>query len=113
VASDYGYGKIEDLHAALGYGKYSPRQILQKLVPDQLPPEPQETTTPTPERLAGPASDKAMKIWSSRSKALTICWSIAPSVATRFAEKASSVMSPAARRRGPFRELHECPELDV
>jgi GTP pyrophosphokinase len=39
VAGDYGYGKIEDLHAALGYGKYSPRQVLQKLAPDQVPAE--------------------------------------------------------------------------
>ncbi len=31
VAGDYGYGKIEDLHAALGYGKFSARQVLQKL----------------------------------------------------------------------------------
>ena len=38
VASEYGYGKIEDLHAALGYGKYSARQVLQKLVPDQVEP---------------------------------------------------------------------------
>ncbi len=37
VASDYGYSKMEDLHAALGYGKYSARQVLQKLAPDQIP----------------------------------------------------------------------------
>jgi GTP diphosphokinase / guanosine-3',5'-bis(diphosphate) 3'-diphosphatase len=47
VASDYGYGKMEDLHAALGYGKFSPRQILQKLAPDQVPAEPPpEPATP-------------------------------------------------------------------
>ena len=39
VASDYGVSKIEDLHAALGYGKYSARQVLQKLAPDQVTPE--------------------------------------------------------------------------
>jgi GTP pyrophosphokinase len=33
VASDYGCSKMEDLHAALGYGKYSARQVLQKLAP--------------------------------------------------------------------------------
>jgi guanosine-3',5'-bis(diphosphate) 3'-pyrophosphohydrolase len=51
VASEYGYGKIEDLHAALGYGKFSPRQVLQKLAPDKVqweqseqPPKP--ITTP-------------------------------------------------------------------
>jgi GTP pyrophosphokinase len=44
VAGEYGYSKIEDLYAALGYGKFSARQVLQKLAPDLveplLPPEP-------------------------------------------------------------------------
>src|SRR6185437_7370072 len=30
VAADYGVSKMEDLYAALGYGKYSPRQVLEK-----------------------------------------------------------------------------------
>ena len=30
VASEYGCGKIEDLHADLGYGKWSARQVLAK-----------------------------------------------------------------------------------
>ncbi|HMD47501.1 MAG TPA: bifunctional (p)ppGpp synthetase/guanosine-3',5'-bis(diphosphate) 3'-pyrophosphohydrolase [Bryobacteraceae bacterium] len=33
VAGEYGCGKTEDLHAALGYGKFSARQVLQNLVP--------------------------------------------------------------------------------
>ncbi len=41
VAGEYGYSKIEDLSAALGYGKYSARQVLQKLAPDQIPAEPE------------------------------------------------------------------------
>jgi guanosine-3',5'-bis(diphosphate) 3'-pyrophosphohydrolase len=36
VAGEYGCGKTEDLHAALGYGKFSARQVLQKLAPDTL-----------------------------------------------------------------------------
>src|SRR5262249_13002457 len=36
VASEYGYGKIEDLYAALGYGKYSARQVLATLAPGQV-----------------------------------------------------------------------------
>jgi GTP pyrophosphokinase len=36
VAAEYGYSKIEDLHAALGYGKYSARQVLQKAAPAQF-----------------------------------------------------------------------------
>lgn len=34
VSAEYGFAKIEDLYAALGYGKFSPRKILQKLAPD-------------------------------------------------------------------------------
>ncbi len=44
VASDYGYGKIEDLHAALGWGKVSPRQVLTKLSPESKEAE----TAPAP-----------------------------------------------------------------
>jgi guanosine-3',5'-bis(diphosphate) 3'-pyrophosphohydrolase len=36
VAAEYGYSKMEDLHAALGYGKYSARQVLQKLAPGNV-----------------------------------------------------------------------------
>jgi len=36
VASDYGFSKPDDLYAALGYGKFSPRQVLQKLVPSEI-----------------------------------------------------------------------------
>ena len=36
VSSDYGMSKIEDLHAALGYGRYSARQVLHKLAPEQV-----------------------------------------------------------------------------
>ena len=35
VAGEYGCGKAEDLHAALGYGKFSARQVLQNLAPDR------------------------------------------------------------------------------
>ncbi len=37
VAADYGCGKMEDLYAALGFGKFSARQILQKVAPDRVP----------------------------------------------------------------------------
>jgi guanosine-3',5'-bis(diphosphate) 3'-pyrophosphohydrolase len=51
VATEYGYSKIEDLSAALGYGKYSARQVLQKLAPDQIQPEPApEPAVPEPSR---------------------------------------------------------------
>jgi guanosine-3',5'-bis(diphosphate) 3'-pyrophosphohydrolase len=34
VAGEYGFGRIEDLFASLGYGKYSARQVLGKLIPE-------------------------------------------------------------------------------
>jgi guanosine-3',5'-bis(diphosphate) 3'-pyrophosphohydrolase len=34
VAGDYGFGREEDLFAALGFGKFSARQVLQKSLPD-------------------------------------------------------------------------------
>ncbi len=59
VAVEYGCSKIEDLHAALGYGKYSPRQVLQKLAPDIVSEEPAETVPVEAPRL--PFDDGASK----------------------------------------------------
>jgi guanosine-3',5'-bis(diphosphate) 3'-pyrophosphohydrolase len=39
VASEYGVSKTEDLYAALGFGKFSARQILQKVAADETAPE--------------------------------------------------------------------------
>ena len=66
VAGEYGYSKIEDLHAALGYGKFSARQVLQKLVPDlieELPAAeaPQPTPAPTP-AAPGEIGDLVIKV---------------------------------------------------
>jgi GTP diphosphokinase / guanosine-3',5'-bis(diphosphate) 3'-diphosphatase len=60
VAADYGCSKMEDLHAALGYGKFSPRQVLQKLAPDQVPPEVQEAPAvpASPQTSAAGTSDE-------------------------------------------------------
>jgi guanosine-3',5'-bis(diphosphate) 3'-pyrophosphohydrolase len=41
VASEYGVSKTEDLYAALGFGKFSARQVLQKVMPESADvPEP-------------------------------------------------------------------------
>jgi GTP diphosphokinase / guanosine-3',5'-bis(diphosphate) 3'-diphosphatase len=42
VASEYGYSKMEDLHAALGYGKFSARQVLSKIAPGAVKDDPAE-----------------------------------------------------------------------
>jgi guanosine-3',5'-bis(diphosphate) 3'-pyrophosphohydrolase len=46
VAGEYGYSKMEDLYAGLGFGKFSARQVLQNAAPGQfadLEPEQVET----------------------------------------------------------------------
>jgi GTP diphosphokinase / guanosine-3',5'-bis(diphosphate) 3'-diphosphatase len=51
VASEYGYSKMEDLYAALGYGKFSARQVLSKVAPGQVKDEvvekPPEASVPS------------------------------------------------------------------
>lgn len=59
VASEYGVSKTEDLYAALGFGRFSARQVLQKVVPengaDAAAPAPpaQYVPEPKPGVLAG------------------------------------------------------------
>jgi GTP pyrophosphokinase len=48
VASEYGVSKTEDLYAALGYGKFSARQVLQKVAPEDAGKA--ELATPPPAR---------------------------------------------------------------
>jgi len=42
VAAEYGYSKMEDLYAALGYGRFSARQVLSKVAPGIVKEEPAE-----------------------------------------------------------------------
>jgi GTP pyrophosphokinase len=57
VASEYGVSKTEDLHAALGYGRFSARQVLQKLVPSSPDAQP-ATDAPKPVAPKVPAAEK-------------------------------------------------------
>jgi GTP pyrophosphokinase len=58
VTADYGVSKIEDLYAALGWGKYSARQVLSKLAPNIVEPEaPPAAPAPAPEART-PVDDK-------------------------------------------------------
>ena len=43
VASEYGYSKMEDLYAALGYGKFSARQVLSKIAPGSVKDEQEDS----------------------------------------------------------------------
>jgi GTP pyrophosphokinase len=42
VAGEYGYSKMEDLYAALGFGKFSARQVLSKVAPGVVKEDPSE-----------------------------------------------------------------------
>ena len=53
VASEYGVSKAEDLYAALGFGKFSARQVLQKVAPDEMEELPAQ---PTPVPRSAPTS---------------------------------------------------------
>src|SRR4029077_14456843 len=53
VAAEYGCSKMEDLHAALGYGKFSARQVLAKIAPQVVKEEtPEPRPAPPPEGAA-------------------------------------------------------------
>jgi len=58
VAGEYGYAKLEDLYAALGYGRFSPRKILQKIAPTpDTPAEPAPAPPPAAPIAAPPAAE--------------------------------------------------------
>ncbi len=51
VTGEHGLSKVEDLHAALGYGRFSARQIVQKLLPQDA--QAAERQKPAPAPVAG------------------------------------------------------------
>ena len=67
VAADYGCAQMQDLLAALGYGKYSARQVVAKLTASQTTPEPAaggpapEVRRPAPRPLP-PGGDQTLKV---------------------------------------------------
>jgi GTP pyrophosphokinase len=56
VASEYGVSKTEDLFAALGFGRFSARQVLQKVAPDEVAPEVVAPPSPLPASPGQPGS---------------------------------------------------------
>ncbi len=103
VAAEYGLTTPTELLAGIGFGKFSARQVLNKLEPGSTiaqrprrstaPSATPSTTCPTPSN----ASSSARFRTRSRSKARTTCSSTAPAVATPSAAKRSSATSPAAK----------------
>jgi GTP diphosphokinase / guanosine-3',5'-bis(diphosphate) 3'-diphosphatase len=56
-ASEYGYSKMEDLYAALGYGKFSARQVLIKVAPGIVKDEPEPAPPPSSPLMPGRPND--------------------------------------------------------
>lgn len=57
VATEYGVSKTEDLYAALGFGKFSARQVLQKVAPENtVAPELAPPTPSIPRPQFGPGA---------------------------------------------------------
>ena len=64
MATEYGCAKIEDLYAELGYGRYSPRQVLAKATGQPLAEKPEEEPpklVTTVKRMLG-ISDAAIRV---------------------------------------------------
>src|SRR5438067_9592263 len=59
ILTEYGYGKGEELFAAIGYGKLAARTVLTQLVPqEQLKETPESGIAPVGRRVLGPAAEK-------------------------------------------------------
>jgi guanosine-3',5'-bis(diphosphate) 3'-pyrophosphohydrolase len=67
AAAEYGLGTVQDLLAAIGFGKYSARQALNKLAPGSTVP------AGTTEAAASPMSDAVKRVYFSKgSESLTV-----------------------------------------
>jgi GTP pyrophosphokinase len=67
VASEYGVSKTEDLYAALGFGRFSARQVLQKVAPETgeaetVPAAPAPPRIPTQPGTAGADGDLTINV---------------------------------------------------
>jgi guanosine-3',5'-bis(diphosphate) 3'-pyrophosphohydrolase len=51
VASEYGVSKTDDLYAALGFGRFSARQVLQKVIPEDGAAQASQPSLPLPPRI--------------------------------------------------------------
>ncbi|MEZ5399776.1 MAG: bifunctional (p)ppGpp synthetase/guanosine-3',5'-bis(diphosphate) 3'-pyrophosphohydrolase [Bryobacteraceae bacterium] len=62
AASDHGFGKVEDLQAAVGWGKLTARGVLQRFLPEAPAPPPGEVpATPAPTG-PGPGEDLVLRV---------------------------------------------------
>jgi guanosine-3',5'-bis(diphosphate) 3'-pyrophosphohydrolase len=71
VASEYGFGRIEDLFASLGYGKYSARQVLGKLLPETAG-QPQPADGDEAQRQPGPIESVVRRVFGGAGETAAI-----------------------------------------
>ena len=94
---EYGASKVDDLLSAIGYGKISaktdPCPACRRMGCKEALPRRNPRSRRVVKRVLGHRQPTP----SSRSRASTICWYIAPSAAIRFAAKKSSDTSRAAK----------------
>ena len=94
VAGEYGYSKMEDLYAALGYGKFSARQVLAKIAPGVVEGRAAEPRpAPAADTAAGypaPGARRADGEGVIKVRGMDDCWCTAPSAAIRSAARPSS-----------------------
>ena len=102
VASGYGLGKVDDLMSGIGYGKYSARQVLARLLPAGATPSmagdiEAEGLSSSPAQ--SPAWCGACLATTTRSwsRARETCWSTARAVVIPSAVKALSATSRVAK----------------
>ena len=67
VAADYGLGRPDDLLAGIGYGKYSARQVLAKLVPAAA-----DSTAPHAEEKPGTISSVVRRVFGGDQNAIKV-----------------------------------------
>jgi len=102
VSSENGLAKPDDLLAAIGYGKFSARSILARLVPPDEAHTVSGQNPPPEDGGSNGLTSVVRRVFGSdtsaiKSKTMTICWSIGRDVVTRFAARKLKVMLPAAR----------------
>ena len=114
VASEYGVSKTEDLYAALGFGRFSARQVLQKVAPGERSRgagrSPRRTAEPQPRRAL------ARRRWRSDDSCERHrrCAGVSREVLQSDARRTDRRLHHARQRRGgAFGAMPECAEPDV
>jgi len=72
AANDYGLGRVEDLMAGIGYGKYSARQLLAKLAPPGAETIPEGEEKPGGQGTTGGITSVVRRVFGTDSNAIVV-----------------------------------------